>query len=521
MIWWARPPSEARIHIDMYKVLWPISDSYITNRVIDGVRRYDANVGAAGSLDLYKLYGYTSTRSGSLTFPNTELTRLLVKFDLGSLRKSVSIGEVDVNSPTFRCKLMLFDVDGGQPTPKNFTVNVCPLSSSFEEGLGRDVVLYTDSDVCNWHTSSFANGAWLSSGCSAAGDDTGPCDYMTGASGVSTVFSQFFSSGEEDLCIDVTSAVSGVLAGTIPDCGFRISLSAAHEVDNHSYFVKRFASRTAFNELMRPRLAFGFDDSLQDDVNDMRLGDVGYLFLRNYRHDAPANLVSGSQEITGSGCLVLRLDTPVSGGLLSLSFTGSQHFVGTNPRTGVYSASVTIPSDVPALQEQIRVSGSIIFTPVWESLDGTMAYHTGSVVVVRNADSGDENRASRHLNVSVIGLGDCLWTNERRTARIDIFDVSSPQLRRGSRLPVTRPSAVFRDVHWQLRDLMTGRVIVPFDLENNSTRASNDASGMYFEFDASNTIKGRSYVIDVMVVTGNDRQVYSAASSPFKVVDTA
>lgn len=505
----------------MYKVLRPIKDAYITNRVIDDERRTSSNVGAAGSLDLYKLHGFTSTGTGSAAVPNTELTRLLVKFDLDPLREAVSTGRVDVNNPSFSATLRLHDVYGGQPTPRNFTVNVHPLSASFDEGLGRDVVFYSDSDVCNWLTGSYATGSWFVTGCGLAGDDSGPCDYLTGTLGVSTRVSQEFLTGEEDLSVDVTSIVSGVIDGAIPDEGFRISLAEGHETDDRSYFVKRFASRSAFNEALRPKLSFTFDDSVQDDSGDLHLDSRGYLFLRSYERSTPANLTSGSTSITGRDCLLLTLTTPVSGGTLSLYFTGSQHFSGMHAQVGIYSASILVSSSTPALVSQWQTSGSVTFTPVWSSFDRTVAYHTGSALVVRLPERSETSLAPRRLNVSVSGLRSRLGSTESPTVRLDIFDVTSPYLTRATRLPVERAGASFRDVHWRLRDVMTGDVVVPFDTVNNSTRASNDASGMYFVLDASNLTQGRSYVIDALVVLGNDRQVYESVSAPFKVSDTA
>ena len=55
------------------------SDTYITDKIIDGNKRVDdANVGRSATLDLFKLWGETKlNNTGSLN----ELSRLLVKFD--------------------------------------------------------------------------------------------------------------------------------------------------------------------------------------------------------------------------------------------------------------------------------------------------------------------------------------------------------------------------------------------------------------------------------------------------------
>jgi hypothetical protein len=76
---------------------------------------------------------------------------------------------------------------------------------------------------------------------------------------------------------------------------------------------------------------------------------------------------------------------------------------------------------------------------------------------------------------------------------------------------------VVRDVHYQIRDAVTDIIEIPFDTVNNSTRVSNDTAGMYFKLDTSNLTSGRSYVIDVLITTGDNQQLYKSASPAFRV----
>jgi hypothetical protein len=502
----------------MYKVLRVDKDAYITDRVIKTVRAYTSNVGDAGSLDLFKLYGITSSGSN----PNVELSRLLVHFDLQPLRDLVTAGRLDPGHPSFNCTLKLFDVYGGQPTPRNFTVAVHPLSRSFDEGLGRDVVYYADHDVCNFLTGSRAQGPWLLSGCAEGGGLPGTVDYVTAstnvAGGASLKSSQLFATGEEDLEVDVTLAVSATLAGLLPDEGFRIAYDATHENDNRTYFVKRFASHTAYNEAKHPRLIVKYDDSIQDDTLDLNLDSPSTLFLYNYARHAPANLTSGSAltPITGPDCLILKLVTEVSGGTYALIFTGSQHRSGINFVKGVYSASFTLPSTDPVFNAKLAQSSSIKLTPVWGSLDGTVTYVTGSAIRAYPALRGGASLDPQRFVVSLIGLRDTHLRTEDTVLRIHIFDHTSPMVIVG-KVPVEMPGIVVRDVHYQVRDLSTNEVEIPFDTVKNSTRASSDAQGMYFRLDMSNLTPDRLYVIDVLIETGNNQQVYQAASPAFRV----
>lgn len=292
----------------MFKVLYASKDAYIQNRVINGTFQVSGNSGQAGSLDLFKLYGYTSTQTVSGAIPNVELSRLMVQFDLQPLRDMVSAGQVDPGNASFSCRMHLYDVYGGQPTPDNFTVVVYPLSASFDEGHGRDVVYYSDYDICNWMSSSLASGSWVVTGCVAGGAYPGFVDYFTSSGSSNLGVQQTFVKGTEDLDVDVTLLVSATLAGLLPDAGFRIAFIPSIENDQHSYFVKRFASLQAFNAEKHPKLFVRFDDSVQDDTENFFLDSPSYLFLYNYVRAATlGNLMSGSSQVTGKSSLALTL----------------------------------------------------------------------------------------------------------------------------------------------------------------------------------------------------------------------
>lgn len=505
----------------MFKILRPIKDTYITNRVVNAQQQISGNVGAAGSLDLFKVYGLAT--SGSHVY--TELSRLLIKFDLAPLRELISDGRIDPNNSTFSCKLYLHDVYGGQPTPNNFDVSVFPLSASFDEGLGRDVVFYSDYDVANWLTgsltSSIAGRGWYLTGCAQGGLATTACDYITASAnvlnGASLMSSQAFVTGIEDLNVDVTSVISATLAGRLPDEGFRISLSSSLETNTRTYFVKRFASRTAFNEDLRPKLIVRYDDSIQDDTNALYMDAQSYLFIYNYVRSAPANILSSSTYITGSNSIILQMRTPISGGHYSLYFTGSQYYSGINAQTGIYSASVLIPSTDTSLRPQWLASGSITFTPIWRSLDASVAYLTGSAIIAYMPQRDSKSLAPKQFVVTALGLRSSHRSTEETAVRINIFDHTDPYVLSAVRLPVELPGVSVRDVHYQIRDANTERIVIPFDTVTNSTRLSNDSAGMYFKLDMSNLTQGHSYVIDILIVTGNNEQLYKAVCPPFKV----
>lgn len=503
----------------MRRTLFAEADAHITDKWIAGARVTGSNVGAAGSLDLFKLSG--EFYSGST--PLTELSRLLMRFDLDPLRELVAQQRIDPGHSSFSCTLRLFDVYGGQPTPSNFDVIVHPLSRSFDEGLGRDSVFFGDRDACNWVSSSHGN-AWHVTGCGLIGAATGSVDcidtlVLAGVT-ASLVMSQSFDTGFEDASVDVTRIVSATLAGLLPDQGFRIALASTHETDDRTYFVKRFASRHAYDPSKHPRLIVTYDESLQDDTAALAFDTECTMVLRNRSRGRLAPILSGTAAtpVLGHGCLTLKMETEVSGaGWTSVSFSGSQHRNGVFWVTGVYTASVLLSSAHSMFAEKLATSGSVVFRPVWGSTDGTLPYLTGSAVRVSPPERSSVGPSAKRLRVSVTGLRPEVTADERLVLRVNVFDPDATNAL-VVRAPIQDPGLIMRDVHVSVRDVVTEEVILPFDTTNNSSRCSSDAVGHFTELDAASLTAGRTYTVDVMLAGDENPRVHRNASGQFRVV---
>jgi hypothetical protein len=461
----------------------------------------------------------------SESVPNLELSRLLMHFNLQPLKELIDQGSLNPNKSSFNCSFKLFDVYGGQTTPSNFDISLFPLSRSFDEGSGRDVVYYSDYDVSNFNSASI-DGAWLVSGCGYGGGAEEVCDYITASAllgGSSLEASQHFISGEEDLTVNVTTIVSATLAGILPDSGFRLSLKSSQENDQYSYFVKRFASRTAYDATKHPKIVVRYDDSIQDDSQILRFDSSSTVFLRNYNFGEPSNILSGSSltQITGSNSLLLRLDTTLSNGSgsYSLYFTASQHTDGLNYSQGVYSASFVIPQSDSVLNEELIKSGSVVFTPTWQSLDNSIEYFTGNKITAYPPERSSNLVNLKNYVITAAGLNVLQKTDEVVFTRINIFDYSSPHIKLTKR-PIDLPGIIVKKAYYQIRDILTNQAVIPFDDVYNSTKLSSDASGMYFFLDTSNLIPERSYVVDIMLNLGGTKRIFNSVSHAFNVSDT-
>ena len=154
----------------MYRILTASKDTYITNKIIDNsFRASDANVGEAGTLDLFKLYDENNITGESTPI---ELSKILIKFPISEITKMDNDKLIDIGDPSFKCYINLHDVYGGQTTPSNFEIIVLPLAKDFDEGTGRDIVKFSDVGSTNFITASYVSDtvtAWNEPGAEATG----------------------------------------------------------------------------------------------------------------------------------------------------------------------------------------------------------------------------------------------------------------------------------------------------------------------------------------------------------------
>jgi len=487
------------------------SDTYITDKIIDGnFRATDANVGQASTLDLFKLYGETTLNgTGSLA----ELSRGLIKFDFSPVTELTGT-TLDLGSSKFKATLEMKDIMTGHAVPRNFTLSVFPLSQTFDEGEGFDTGKFSDVHVANFITASYAsqNNEWFASGANYGGLlDSDNIDYVKsgnlsdGNGVVSFEKKQLFEVGTEDLAIDITSLVSGTISGQIPDVGFRLSFTGSQEDDRKSRFVKRFASRHVSNPLLRPRVVIRFDDSIRDDHSNFFFDSSGTLFLNSYNRSDRANLVSGSglTDISGSECFVLQLNK----GLFNYYITGSQHTAGTDGTNvaGVYSATFAMPSVESGLytkrdklSDLLVQKGSVDFTTYWKSVDGTVAYHTGSLKM-KKSDRRSGQFGSREPDVIVTNA--VRTYNKKDTVRFKLFgrDIIAEN-NTPVKAPINLASVVYEKIYYQIVDRVTEKVVLSYDDVNDSTKVSTDSEGMFFDFKMQALTPGRSYSLDFFIV---------------------
>lgn len=501
----------------MYIIATASADTYITNKIVDGSRTEDSNVGKAGTLDLFKLYG--ETLSGS-TDDHTELSRLLIKFDLSKIF-SIASSSFDVNSNDFKAHLRLQSIQTNLPVPSNFTVSVFPLAKEFSEGNGRDVAGYTDIDYANYLKAS-ANVNWNVSGAYASGavGDSNIDYYASGnlndGLGLRLIESkQTFQIGNEDLFVDVTDIVSATIGNIIPNYGFLLSFTSSQEQDQTTRFVKRFASRHSINEILRPRLEIHDNTYLFDSHADSLFDVSGTLYLKNNIRGNKANLLSSSIEVSGDNCIHLVLST----GSYENVVTASQFKVGSNFIDGTYKADyyisaqdTSIVSGTTTLSDHLAASGSIIFSEKWKSLDNSITFYDSYLTCSLPLRSG-LNTKPRKLILKATNSSKSYEKDSNYKIRVFSYD---PDYEPSASRFVKPTKSVVTEAYFSVKDI-EGNVIIPFEKKNNGTRMSYDENGMFFDLYTFGFPSGRLMSFEYLVIDRDSEYVVEDKNVKFVV----
>ncbi len=504
----------------MIRLLSSSKDTYITNKITNtNFRATDANVGQAGSLDLFKLY--SENVSGSDLSP-IELSRLLIHFDMSEIKSMHNDNIIDVGDSSFRAFLNLYDIYGGQTTPSNFKLICFPLSQSFDEGKGIDIVNYADLDATNFITASDSSGTtklWNLPGALKSGSlgDTNIDVIVSGTvsgqdSAISFSSEQHFSSGQENLSLDVTNFVSASVKNLIANHGFCIGFSGSFEANPKTYFVKRFASRDVSNTALRPNLKIMYDDSLSDNHSNFEFDYSGSLYLSNYSRGSLENAVTGlaATEVSGHNCMILKIES----GSFSKQFNVSQAVRGQGRIKGVYSASFAISSYETALYDHVLSSGSIDFDAIWSNSAETVTFLSSSLTIKKNTISPLNFTENRYL-VSMINLRPKYRNTDFVRLRVHVENADREIQHK--KKPFEMPSEMFENMHFRIKDFESRELIVGFDEVFNSTKLSNDKLGMYFDFYMSSVPRGRSYFFEFMIRNNNFDIIIEDVPSRFVV----
>ena len=107
--------------------------------------------------------------------------------------------------------------------------------------------------------------------------------------------------------------------------------------------------------------------------------------------------------------------------------------------------------------------------------------------------------------------------NSLDVARLNIFIRNFELKDKASKLPYSRKSIILSQVYYRVRNMSTGKVVIPFDTATGGTKLSSNSGGLSFELRCESLPRGHIYVIDLLVKDFDQNRIYESVSPSFKV----
>jgi len=443
------------------------ADNTISNAYKENLRTRatSSNMGQADVSEVFSIYARQSTSSA-------ELSRVLTQFDVDAIESDRNANTIP-QSGEVSFYLRLFNAETVKTVPKNFTIVAQAISRSWSEGDGLDLENYKDTGASNWISASQGT-PWTSQG----------GDYHT-----LPVYTQDFSTGLEDLEINITSLVEEWIAGTKENYGVGIRLTSSQETATTSYYTKRFFARGTQYFFKKPVIEARWNSSIQDDRGDFYYSsslapasdNLNTIYLYNFVRGALSNI----PEI-GTGNIFVSLfsgsSVPVDSELIL--HDGKTNVTGGYVSTGIYSCSICITSANPPLKTLFDV---------WHN-DSGVQYFTGSITPDSHYAVGASTGNTRRIT-NIKNLRSKYFSEEEARFNVYIRNKNwSPTIYTVASTEIENtiiPSASYR-----VYRVLDGYNAIPHGTGSDlQTILSYDVSGNYFNLDMSLLEPGYEYGI--------------------------
>ncbi len=449
--------------------IYPTKDTFITNdfRCPSYTQLTGANVGASEELEVFKRAGI----SGAIgTIGSSSLGRSLLQFDFSAFCALTASGDIPTkNGITFTLVINHKTHAGKQPT--SYDMLIQPISSSWDEGLGKDIGELKDNGFANWvkkDSSSFWN--------------------TQGGDFLSQAVIAHFDTGTENIEKDITSIVDLWLSGTIPNNGIVVKMTGTIESDTNytDFYQKKFYSRQTSFADRAPYIEARVNDFNGDDRVNMKWARTGSLFLYD--------LVGGSfQDLIGEIIVDIQ---DASGTLLSLTASHGQ--------IGIYSASFALPS--------ASYSGSVFYDK-WR-LESN-AIMTGTFTI---SSTGPVQSISQvPLSARIRNMQD-----EYLPEDVPVFEVFFRNKKTSQPIFFTASLGVFphiaENAFYAIENDSTRERVIPFGTgSQNHTKLSYGENGNSFKLFMTNLHSGNVYRVIFLVNEQGRKQIIDGGFR-FKVV---
>ena len=469
----------------MIRKFYAKKDNTITNAFEENLttRGTGSNMGASDILETFSIYGQATSSS-------LEQAKILIEFDVNDISGSRDNGTIPA-SGSVSWYLKMYNAPHSQTVPSNFNLTVSAISSSWEEGYGIDMEHYEDLTKdgvgSNWiqarHSSSLDNGQWASEG----------GDFHS-----SPTFNAAFSTGLEDLEIDVSDLVEQWLDGTKDNNGFGISLASAHLSETKSFFTKKFFGRDTEFHFQKPTLEARWNSSRKDDRGLFYASSSLASASDNLNTLFLYNVIRGRlRDIPNDPTITVGLRSNASGSDLTST-------TATKVSTGIYSAALSLDTSETTLYD------------VWYS--GSNSYRTGSIAV-KSFTSYGYNPEDDYI-VSMPKLKKEYRKNQTHRLNLYVREKNwSPNIYTVAQ-QTSVPSLIIPSASYQLRRSIDDFVVIPYGTGSTAhTMLSYDVSGNYLNLDTTYLEAGYLYEIQYSFYDEENGWEEQPYRFKFRVVD--
>ena len=208
----------------------------------------DQNAGLDEILEVSKVY-YGNIK---------DVSRALLQFNVANFSSSLSNGSVGFEEAT----LIMRETDS-EELPLDFTINIHPVSASWEMGNGTRFDDITTSGVTWNYREGDSSDRWVNNVVNGsivfAPNSTGSFAGRGGVWYSNLSSTQNFSYKTQDINANITSIFQAWLSGSIDNDGLIVKHTNAVEEDTNDYGILRFFSKET-NTIHQPKVRIGWND---------------------------------------------------------------------------------------------------------------------------------------------------------------------------------------------------------------------------------------------------------------------
>lgn len=446
-----------------------ITDAYLEDLLKNAK---NANMGAADSLELFSIYGQANASS-------IEKSRILIHFPVDKILSDRNKSLLP-SSGSVKFFLRVFNVEHPYSVPREFTLDVMAVSQSWDEGYGLDMESYQDLGFNSGSIQGYgATWKYRHSGSlwSANGISTEGGSFLTQSQ---YKFVQDFSTGIEDIELDITNLIEDWSSGIIENNGLVIKLSGSYEDGSlkKSFYTKKFSARDSEFFFKRPVIEARWESITNDDRNNFYASSSMLSSEDNKMNLFFYNKVNGNKKNIVNNILPGIKFYSDSSYLNEVSAAYSQI---TNPLAGVYKAVVSINTTASVLYDK------------WYNTSSLSAYFSSSFDVLSRQNFAYDTSDEYVYKI----LNNKYSYNNNEIARINIFSRKKdwqPTVYTVSKNNIE--NEILTDLYYKIFRLNDNYVVLDYSTGSLSyTKTSYDLNGNYFDLDMSILQNGYNYGI--------------------------